>query len=650
MTFIKWVGIVIIIPILIVILLISMPNWNWARNIMADHISELTHRKFTINGDIIIEWSLKPNLKIEKIQFENAAWSKKPYMLEVAALDMKVDLLELLQGHVILPEVIVTQPHIILEKSLHGDKGNWELPNNENDDDNAEFPIIERLEIVDGSLVYEDLSADTHFRVTFATIKKEENEVGTTKLQAEGKLHGSTLVINLKAGPLVALREAKVPYPMNLELQAGKTYVKVFGTLTQPLQLKGIDLQFDLKGPNPEQLSHILGVPIPSLPPYQLNGDLSHRENIWQIKSLHGQVGDSDLTGNITVKIIDKQPYIHADLTSKKIDLDDLGPLIGLAPEIGPGETASIAQKKEAEKKAASPFVLPHESLDFKKLQDINVNISLRSKHVDSKLPVDDLTMHIIIKDGHLVLAPLEFGVASGNIRSRIDIDTKTKPIKSKIETEIRHVRLGEILQRFKIADKSAGVIGGKGIYWFKGASIAEMLASADGGLIMLMTGGRLDDLLVELAGIDIGEALVALFDKEDNTEINCAFVDLPAKGGIMTMTTFVVDTEDTVFLGSGSIDLKKERLDLVIDPQPKDISLFSARAPLHIEGSFKKPSFTPETSAILRGAVSLALLPSAPIVSLYSLLQKDQKIQENSKQENIHCTGLVNAINESRH
>jgi len=392
----KWMGITLVISIFLIVLMLSMMNWNWARDLAAHHISELTHRNLTIEGDLTIKWSLVPNIRFEKIKFENATWGKQPHMLELAALDINIDLKELLKGHLIIPEIILTKPYIFLERSPDG-KGNWEFQNKENaNEEDKEFPIIERLRIVDGTLAYEDLTSDTHFKAFFATKKNEgEGEGGEiTLLQAEGKLNGRPLTINLNAGPLVALREAKQPYPMTLELHAGKTAVKVNGTLTQPLQLKGIDLQFDLKGPNPEQLSHILGVPMPSLPPYQLKGDLSHHQDIWQIQSLHGHVGDSDLAGNITVQIVKGKPHITADLTSKKIDLDDFGPLIGLAPDTGPGETASLVQHKEAEKQAASPFVFPHEAIDFKKLQDINVNISLRSKHVDSKLPVDDLKMH----------------------------------------------------------------------------------------------------------------------------------------------------------------------------------------------------------------------------------------------------------------
>lgn len=652
MAALKWIGITFFIFILLFILLILTMNWNWARDLAAQQLSELVQRKITINGDLAIDWSLTPHIRIEQIQLANAAWSEEPHMLEVAAAGVNIDLIELLKGRVIFPEVTLTRPHIILEKSPDGRTANWEFQVNTEKDDHSASPIIERLQIQNGHLIYRDLLNDTDIYAIYSTAENQVEDSDATELQARGILNGYSLSIFLNAGPLVALREANKPYPIVLEVQTGETSVKVEGTLTAPLQLKGMDLQFDMKGPNPEQLSQIVKLPMPNLPPYHLKGDLSHQENegSWKISNLQGRVGDSDLAGDISVKAVGKLPHIQADLTSKKIDLDDLKPLLGLAPDTGPGETASKAQQKKAAKEATKPLLFSDKPINFEKLQNINADIKLQSSQVKSKLPVDNLHMHAVINDGRLMLAPLNFGVADGNIQLSLELDTKTQPVKSKIETEIRHVRLNRILQGFEISDENAGLIGGQAIYWFKGNSVAEMLASADGGLLMLMAGGRLDDLLVEFAGLDIGEALVALFDEDDNTEINCAFVDLPTSNGIMNLNIFVIDTADTVFLGSGSLNLKKEDLDVIIDPRPKDLSLFSARAPLHIEGSFKEPTFTPGTSAILRGAASIALLPSAPIVSLYALLQKEQKNKKNGKQEDVlNCTSLVNAVNEAR-
>ncbi len=648
MTIVKRIGIVFVTLILLVLLLISLMNWNWARDFAAQQISDMTDRKLSINGELNIDWSLTPHISIEQIQFENAAWSNHPNMLELAELDLRIDLIELLKGHIVLPEVILTKPQIILERSAEGET-NWDIQTDEaSSDDEASFPVIKRLRIKGGQLRYLDLSTETNIEATIATIKGQAGGEEATELKAKGKLNGRPLIVQLNAGPLVVLRKENVPYPLALNLQAGKTTVNVEGILLQPLQFKGLDLHFAVQGPNLDHLSQMFGLPLPSLPPYQLTGGLSDQENIWQIKKLDGQVGDSDIAGDISVTLGEERIFIAADLTSKNIDLDDFGPIIGLAPDTGPGETTSLAQEKEAKKEAASPFVFPKEPIDFEGLKNINIDITLRSKHVESKLPVDDLVMQVIIDDGHLILAPLDFGVATGNIRSRIEIDTRVQPVKSKVETKIRHVRLSEILNRFEIADESAGLLGGEGTFWFEGGSVAEMLASADGGLLLLMTGGQFDDLLVELAGLDIGEALVALVGDEADANINCAFIDFPTENGVMDMSSFVVDTPDTVFLGKGSIDFNNEQLDLIIDPKPKDLSLFSARAPLHIAGSLKNPTFTPGESAILRGAASLALLPSAPIVSLFALLQDEQEEQAGND-ENIHCSGLVDSINEAR-
>ncbi|PSJ16379.1 AsmA family protein [Nitrosomonas supralitoralis] len=650
MNVVKWIGISLLAAFfLFALLLLSMKNWNWARDTVSQKISDMTGRNFAINGNLIVDWSLTPHIRIEEIQFENADWSKQRNMLELAALDIRIDLIELIKGRVLFPEIMLTKPHIILQKSSKGES-NWEFQIDSSDPENkTEIPVIERLRIAQGRLVYQDPSTDTEIITTIATIREHTHEEELTELHAEGIFNGQSLTIYLNAGPLVALREAEIPYPLTLALQVGETNIKVKGTLMQPLQLKDLHLQFAMQGPDPEQLSQILGFPMPSLPPYRLGGNISHHKDIWQIKNLSGRVGDSDLAGTISISTGAEKLFIKADLTSKKIDLDDMGPLIGLTPDTGPGETASLAQQKKAKEEAIDPFVLPNDPIDFKKLQTINADLTFRSKHIKSKLPVDDLLVRVIIDNGHLILAPLDFGVATGNIRTRLELDTRTQPVKSKIETEIRHVQLGEILRQLEIADKSAGLIGGQSVFWFEGNAIAEMLASADGGLLMIMTGGQLDDLLVELAGLDIGEALVTLFDKDNDAQINCAYVDLPVAGGVMNMDNFVVDTQDTVFLSKGIIDLNKEKFDLIIDPQPKDLSIFSARAPLHIEGTFKKPTFTPGASAILRGVASLALLPSAPIVSLYAFLQEEQEEKKADNQENIRCSGLVNAINEAR-
>jgi len=611
---------------------------KWSRDLLAQQISERIGRSMTIEGELTIDWSMVPRIRIQHIKLENVSSSHSPYMAEVDELGVSVDIVEILRGRIVISDIALVQPKLVLEKYSETEN-NWDFTFLNQDSKTEAAPVdVERLRIDKGKVLFRDDKNDTAIEAHVVTQETLEHGSDNLHVKATGTVQGDQLTLTINSGPLVALREAKQAFPIAASLKAGSTIIQVAGTARQPLKLKDMNLKFSIQGPNPAHLSDISGIPLPDLPPYHIKGHLIDRDKVWEIENFTGKIGDSDLKGSVSIDLSGKEPFVKADLVSKKIDLDDFGPIFGIAPGTGAGETASTAQKREAKKQRASKYSLPTKPIDFKKLENLHVNLKLTSTAIESELPLDHLNAHLIIKNGHLTISPLDFGVAHGRVTSRIEVDARAKPVQTKVETEIRHLGLKEILKRWNMSSDSAGLIGGKAIYWFKGNSVAEMFSSADGGLLMLMTGGKLDDLLVELSGLDFGEALVALFDKESNTRINCAFLDLPVKDGVITISNMIIDTEDTFYLGSGSINLKKEQLDMVIDPQPKDLSLFSARAPLHIEGTLKKPAVTPGATALIRGAVSLALLPTVPVVSLYELMQKEK---DEKSLINAHCAML---------
>lgn len=56
-----------------------------------------------------------------------------------------------------------------------------------------------------------------------------------------------------------------------------------------------------------------------------------------------------------------------------------------------------------------------------------------------------------------------------------------------------------------------------------------------------------------------------------------------------------VFDTADTLVLGAGTIDLEHERLDLILVPRAKDLSLLSAQSNVYIRGTFRDPEAGPK-------------------------------------------------------
>ena len=165
-----------------------------------------------------------------------------------------------------------------------------------------------------------------------------------------------------------------------------------------------------------------------------------------------------------------------------------------------------------------------------------------------------------------------------------------------------------------------------------EGNSVAEMFGSADGSIGLIMGEGRISNLLLELAGLDVAESVKYLFDKQHTIPLRCAYANLKIDDGQVSTRGLAFDTTDTIIYGEGKIDLDHETIAMRLIPQPKDKSPLSLRTPLQIGGTFKDPSFHPEAGPlILRTAVAAALYSVAPPAALLTLV-------ETGPGENIDC------------
>jgi uncharacterized protein involved in outer membrane biogenesis len=239
------------------------------------------------------------------------------------------------------------------------------------------------------------------------------------------------------------------------------------------------------------------------------------------------------------------------------------------------------------------------------------------------KWPLDNMETQLRLENGLLRLEPLNFGVAGGQIRSIVRMDARESPIRTRARIDASGLNLRQLVPDVKLAQDAIGKIGGKVNLAGTGNSIALMLGSSDGDVAVGMGRGQISNLMMELAGIDIAEALKFLVRGDRKVPIRCAFGDFAVEDGVMKARSLAFDTTDTIILGEGTISLRDETLSLKLRPRPKDRSLISLRAPLWIDGTFKNPEFHPDYGRIgLRGALALALGNIAPPAALLATLE----------------------------
>lgn len=479
-------------------------------------------------------------------------------------------------------------------------------------------------------LVYLEREAETRLAVDLhsAVDGRERSLAG----DLAGRWRGRSIDAGVELDVRVDVNEPQPTGSWQALLAPGETRILLAGDVRDLRSPQDLRLRVSARGPQSEGLSRLIGFDLPHLPPYDLEARLARDGLRFTLQDLHGRLGQSDLSGRIAVDMGVRPPRLDARLASERLDYDDLTAVLAGRPA-NPGAGRAGGRLFSAEP-------LGIESL----LGSVQGRLRYRARSVKvQELPLDGLLLDARLRERHLRLAPLRFGVAGGSVKLETAVNAAPRPLEAEITGQVARVNLREALEPFAIANDSVGRVAGEIKLWMHGESAAELAASADGGMFLLMTGGAFDMLLVELAGLDAGEALFSLFEA-DKVPIDCAYLNIQSRDGQARIDSLAVDTADTLYLGAGSIDLGRERAELVIEPRPKDFSLFAFTSPVRIHGPLTGLGVE-VMSAPLAARVALAagLAAVQPLAGLIPL------IEPGTGGESRYCSGLMQALEEAR-
>ncbi|MGH7090378.1 MAG: AsmA family protein, partial [Stellaceae bacterium] len=328
----------------------------------------------------------------------------------------------------------------------------------------------------------------------------------TVKGTAQGSFQDLPVKLAAAFGPLGELRNPAKPYPVKLNGSWGQVDLAITGTIQKPLDFNGLDLRLSLSGNKLDEIASALGVPMPALPTFRGTSKLTGGNGHWQLGALTVKVGNSDLEGGIAIDTNETVPHLTANLTSSEIDLADFKGLYGGHPE-----------------KSATPppfhpegRIIPDTKIAVKKLPDIDLTLKFYGTRIRSTggLPFERIVFGIRIEKGQLIVDPLTFHVALGDValKARFNPFTRTTPPKLSGKVQIQHIDLHRLLQNMPpIVRQTAGTAGGFLLFDTTGASFREFMAHMNGDFALFVANGQVSDLLQHLAPIDVLESLGVL-------------------------------------------------------------------------------------------------------------------------------------------
>ena len=599
-------------------------DWNLARPYIAREVTRSTGRTFAINGDLEVRLSLRPRIIANDVVMGNAEWSKDPIMAQIKRADFRIDILKFLGGQLAFPELSLSELQLVLEVNKDGTP-NWVFDQRGKQ---GEFPTIDALAIDRGTVKYRDPTIDTDLALEINTLAATKGDPDSmVELTGDGRFKGMQTRLQARGGALLALRSADRPYPIKATATLGTTKASADGTLIDPLHLKGEEVNFQLEGSDLALLYPIVGVPIPPTPAYKLAGFLSHSGDIWTFKRFKGTVGKSDLSGDFSVDRGRTPQLITADLASRSVEMKDLGGFIGADRGTKPSDNPPPGDK-----------LLPTEPFSLEKLRAADADVRFKgARIITQKMPLEKMDTHLVVKDGTLKLAPLNFGIAGGNLVAAIAMDGRKSQIVTHADITVKGLHLDQLFPASKLNAASAGTMGGRAKLDAIGNSMAQMLGTANGEAALIMDGGTVSELLLRLSNLDIANSIMVLLGGDKQVPIRCMVANFKAVEGDFKVQDLVLDTPKVNITGEGNVNFADESLHLRLVSQSKGFSLASLRGPIAVTGPFKNPSVHPEMGKVVaRGGLAVVLgALTAGIGALLPLL-------EFGKDKDSNCAALM--------
>ncbi|MDB5988524.1 MAG: AsmA family protein [Nevskia sp.] len=636
----RLLGLGIFVALLLALILLW--DWNWLRPLLEQQASAALGRSVSI-GHFEVHLARHPQLVADHVTVANPEdFPAASRMATIDRLAIRIAPWPLLHHQLMLDEIDIERPQGDLKPGPSG-APNYKLGSDGKPSDAPSPWQIELVNLIinDGDIHFFDPKLKSDFTLGVKTEAATADSEAHVVVAIDGKYAAQPISGRFIGGSVLGLRDSSNPYSIDLKLANGATRVSLQGTLLQPMNFGGADLKLDLQGNDLAALYPLTGIPLAPTPPYHLSGELNYAARKISFDHFAGTVGSSDLSGDLAVDLSGDKPRVTADLLSKKVVLADLAGFIGAPPGKADAANESKQQKDQHAQQDANPKLLPDTPINLPKLRSANLDIRYQAAHIDSDAtPLDNIVAHLKIEDEQLSFEPLSFAVGQGSIVLNIRLDGRQDAVHTVANIDFRKVDLHRIMQSTKLFE-GAGTIGGNAHIDASGNSLAKMLGNGDGDLKLVMSGGDMSALLIDLAGLDFGNGVLSALGIPRKADLRCMVTDFGLTRGVVDTRLFVFDTTEANVTGGGKINLHDETIDYRLATEPKHFNIGAFRAPILIRGALKNPSILPDPVILAArgGAAVLLGVVATPLAALIPTIQLGLGADHN-------CAALMQSVN----
>jgi uncharacterized protein involved in outer membrane biogenesis len=619
-------------------------RWPWLSKPMAQGMTKLLHREVSFDaahgepGRAQFQFLGSFQMWAPDLSVASPGWSNKPFLVRAKGSWLRMRYADIWRawrgGGLQIEGLQADELDAHLERLADG-RSSWlfnQAPDVTLPDDQTERPwlkglAVQYLALGRGRIAYDDaplqLSSLSEVKIGISGPRtREESTQPLTKglsVITIGRLKGATLTLNATSPDLMPwlFGGARAAWPLRADLRVGSTRVRFQGTVDGFSQQSDVIGNLVTSGDSLATMAGLLGLTLPTTGPVDVRAVVHHRGLVTDIVVQSLRVGSSRLHGAFQLDRSGKLPMLAGRLQGQRLALVDLGPAIGVQPVSGASAAARTRVLPDR------PFNLPAlANMDANVLMDIDV-LDLNTEFVK---PLAPLQGHLTLRNAILRIDKISTRTARGSLKGWVELDGRqTTVAKWKTDLSLADVQLQEWVPALAPIGRApflSGRLDGRVQLTGVGRSTAAILADLDGNIQARLRQAQLSHLGIELAGIDVAQALGVYIKGDDALPLQCARADILAKRGVLVPKVMVVDTTDSTVGVRGSVSLVDETLKLDVAVAPKDVSLLALRMPLKVRGTLANPvvSLDPKplgVKAAVALGLGLAVGPAAVLIAL---------------------------------
>ncbi len=649
---------------------------NEYRDRLTTEVKTLTGRDLVIKGDLKVGISLIPTLVASDVSFSNASWGSRPEMAVIKRLEASLEALPLLSGNIKIGKVVLVEPDILLEVASDG-RTNWDFSSSspsattpaqpapsgpaKTAGSAPTIPSIDSVAIDKARFRFNDMKAKQDLNLVLDKVRIGDVASGNKlKIEIAGSYNNTPFELKGTTDSVDNL-VGDSSFAMDIEANALAAVVKLKGAVAKPMSGPLLGVDFSLAGKDltatldaaKALAPQLKDVSIPAIGSYDVSGkatgpastpgienlkfSLGNTEalkltgtgkgakNTYAIDKFSGEIYGSDIAGSVVAMVGSKVPEIKATLTSHKIDLADIEKLMngGKEPSAEPATPTPSTPAAKGKAAANEGRVFPADKLPLDGLKAVNATVSFKGDRVIANgTTISAIDTVVVLNDSKLTLEPLGATVSEGRLSGKVALDASSATPTIETNVSLDKLNLGGMLKERGVTDVLTGKVSTKINAKGSGDSVRAIMASLNGETEVVMDDGRIANRYIDMLASDLTKQLVP-GGGSGEAKINCVVSRFDVKQGIATSKALLFDTDKMTVNGGGTIDLKTERLDMSVEPQPKENSLVSLAVPLQVSGTLASPRVAPTSAAVAKRVAGLAIGGLTPLGLIGALSSK---------------------------